>query len=69
MEHLYYSLIFNNIETCISEIYIIAENVLYAIEKKRRKKLKELIAIAPRKPILQDYEDNPLAEGQVRVKV
>ena len=31
--------------------------------------MKELIAIAPRQPILQDYEDRLLTEGQVRVKV
>ena len=31
--------------------------------------MKELIAIAPRKPVLQDYEDSPISDGQVRVKV
>ena len=31
--------------------------------------MKELIAIAPRKPILQDYEDGPISDEQVRVKV
>ena len=30
---------------------------------------KELVAVAPRQPVLQDYEDGPVPEGHVRVKV
>ena len=30
---------------------------------------KELVALAPRQPVVQDYEESAVLEGQVRIKV
>ena len=54
---------------CILSLSYCINCIISDCVDKEKIKLKELIAIAPREPVLHDYEDSPVGNGQVRVKV